>query len=253
MAWAEVLHPDVWRADQLAAPPTPCAPTGWAALDAMLPGGGWPLGALVEWVVPAHTLPWRLLQPALQTATQQGLLALIGLPLEPQLAVWAAHGIDPSRLVRVQPHDDAQGCWAAEQALACPQVTLCWLHLHQPSVAALRRLHQAAARARCDATQPGAWPAPLVLCSVPEATALSATPAPLRLQLQGSTADGVTIRVRKRRGPPLPGPVHIAAALPWAAWVRVAPAHARSRLRQRLTAVQPAAACPQAPTAAPPG
>ena len=38
----------VWRADALDAGAAPAFTTGHAALDAALPGGGWPLGALVE-------------------------------------------------------------------------------------------------------------------------------------------------------------------------------------------------------------
>ncbi len=219
MVWAEALHPDVWRADRLAAPPTPCAATGWAALDTVLPGGGWPLGALVELAVDAHALPWRVLQPALHAAARQGLLVLVGLPLEPQLAVWAAHGVDPTQVVRVHTDDDAHAAWAAEQALGCPAVSLCWLHWVRPSVAALRRLQSAASRAQRDTTLPGAWPAPLVLYSVPTQAAPAASPAVLRLHADAGNTQGLRVTVRKRRGPPLPEPVWIDAPLPWAGWV----------------------------------
>ncbi|TSE33062.1 hypothetical protein [Tepidimonas charontis] len=227
MASAEALHPDVWRADQLAAPPTPCVPTGWAALDAVLPGGGWPLGALIELAVAARQLPWRLVQPALRTGTQQGLLVLIDLPLQPQLPVWAAQGVDVSHVLRLQPRNTGEAVWATEQTLQCPQVSVCWLHLAQPSAAALRRLQAAAARARRDATRPGAWPAPLVLCSVPAPAAPAASAAPLRLHTDAGTDTGLTVWVRKRRGPPLSAPVWIDAPQPWAAWLpaTVVPLH----------------------------
>ena len=60
------VHPDVWLADALADAPTRVLATGDALLDAQLPGGGWPLGALNEILQPdgVHS-EWRLLLPAL--------------------------------------------------------------------------------------------------------------------------------------------------------------------------------------------
>ena len=56
----------VWRADELARNVGATRPTGHAALDAVLPGGGWPVGALVEVLQPqAGQGEWRLLAPAL--------------------------------------------------------------------------------------------------------------------------------------------------------------------------------------------
>src|ERR1700712_3785631 len=48
-ALAEVLrHPGVWRRSAPMAPSGDVLPTGNAELDAQLPGGGWPRGALTE-------------------------------------------------------------------------------------------------------------------------------------------------------------------------------------------------------------
>lgn len=206
---------DVWWADQVAPADQPVTPTGWPALDAALPGGGWPLGAVVECTVPsAHALPWRLWQPALRAAAAQGPVVLIGLPLLPHAAVWAAHGIAPERLLRLTPDDDAQALWAAEQVLRCPDVAACWVHWRRPTGAAMRRLQLAAAASRRDATRPGAWPAPLVLASLDATRGLATSAAVLRLELLDSDADGVTVHVHKRRGPPLPGPLRLRAPLP---------------------------------------
>ena len=64
----------VWRADALAANTQvgSVLPTGHALLDAELPGGGWPVGALCE-ILQTHSAQseWRLLMPAL-VAAQQG-------------------------------------------------------------------------------------------------------------------------------------------------------------------------------------
>ena len=49
------LHPapmpelkGVWRASQLGAQGLSTVDTGFAALNAVLPGGGWPVGSLIE-------------------------------------------------------------------------------------------------------------------------------------------------------------------------------------------------------------
>ena len=47
-------NPDIWRAAALARPAGRALPSGHAALDAQLPGGGWPVGALVE-IQQAHS------------------------------------------------------------------------------------------------------------------------------------------------------------------------------------------------------
>ena len=61
----------LWRADQLDSTPMPTCPSGHAALDAQLPGGGWPLGWLTELLLaePGQG-EWRLLAPVLARLTQ---------------------------------------------------------------------------------------------------------------------------------------------------------------------------------------
>lgn len=208
------LHPAVWRADQLGQAAHSTVSSGWPALDAALPGGGWPLGSAIELLANAEMLPWRLLQPALQTASQQGPVVLIGLPLEPNVHAWAAHGIAPQRLLRILPRDDGEALWAAEQVLRCPDTAACWLFLQRPHTAGIQRLQCAASAARRDSSVPGAWPAPLVCCSTDAAHALPACAATLRLQLEGHDTAGLRVRIRKRRGPPLLQPIHIHAPLP---------------------------------------
>ena len=60
------LHPAVWRASQLGAGAQATSPSGFAALDADLPGGGWPHGVLTELLLPQPGIgELRLLAPAL--------------------------------------------------------------------------------------------------------------------------------------------------------------------------------------------
>ena len=47
------VHPALWRGSDLAHAAGPCIASGFHALDAALPGGGWPVGALTE-LLPAH-------------------------------------------------------------------------------------------------------------------------------------------------------------------------------------------------------
>ncbi|NIE60692.1 recombinase RecA, partial [Burkholderia sp. Ap-955] len=44
----ESLHPSLWRGSQLARGGPRTIETGFAPLSAELPGGGWPVGGLVE-------------------------------------------------------------------------------------------------------------------------------------------------------------------------------------------------------------
>jgi hypothetical protein len=67
-------RPDIWRGDSLSRAGTPTVPCGFPGLDAELPGGGWPAGALTE-ILPAHEGigELRLLGPALAGLSKRGL------------------------------------------------------------------------------------------------------------------------------------------------------------------------------------
>jgi hypothetical protein len=58
------LHPNVWRASELGRAHARCHASGFALLDAELPGGGWPTRCLTELLLPqAGCVEWRLLAP----------------------------------------------------------------------------------------------------------------------------------------------------------------------------------------------
>src|SRR6266702_1573806 len=67
-------RPDIWRGDDLSRAGAPTLPCGFPGLDAELPGGGWPAGALTE-ILPAHEGigELRLLGPALAGLSRRGL------------------------------------------------------------------------------------------------------------------------------------------------------------------------------------
>jgi len=182
--------PGLTRGGAPGAAPPPGLPTGFAALDGRLPGGGWPVGALTE-VLPAAPGVGELglLLPALARLSRRGRwLAWIDPPHIPYAPALSVAGVDLARVVTVRPACPADALWAAEQALGsgAPGAVLMWL----PQVAdrALRRLQLAAERGR-------AWG---VLFRPPAAEGV-ASPAALRLAVLPAAETGLEVRVFKCR------------------------------------------------------
>ena len=208
------VHPDVWQADALAGAPQRVLATGDALLDAQLPGGGWPLGALNEILQPAgvHS-EWRLLLPALARSGSRAVV-LVGAPHPPIGPALDAQGLLSRRLLWVgspsgshgggQGRDQggAQRLWATEQALRCADVdaVLAWLVQVRPEQ--LRRLQMAAAEFD-----------KLLFVLRPEQAQAESSPAALRLWVapSGQPGDALEVRALKRRGPPMGGSLHLAA------------------------------------------
>lgn len=190
-ALAEVLRrADVWRGNTLAAA-LPGIPSGHAALDAQLPGAGWPAGELIE-LLPQHfaSVELGLLRPALQGLSRdQGWLALIAPPLSPYAPAWQQAGVDLSRLLVIQAQA-RDAAWCCEQILASGAfaATLAWLP--QADASMLRRLQLA-----------HAGHAGLAVVLRPPASLRQASPAPLRLGL-ATEAGRLRIDIHKRRGAP---------------------------------------------------
>ena len=125
----------VWRLkDASVAPTRPVWSTGKSALDARLPGGGWPTASLVEVLLDDTGLgEVQLFLPAL-VESQRGngdvpWLVWISPPHEPYAPALAQQGIELTRLLVVRPNTAMEALWAAEQTLAsgvCAAVLL-WL------------------------------------------------------------------------------------------------------------------------------
>ncbi len=195
----EALAGRVWRADALAAGPPQVLSSGWPALDAVLPGGGWPVGGLVEVLQARAQAPvWQLLAPGLAQAVRQqaGPVVLVGSPYPVFTPGLAARGLPSERLLWVRADPPASRLWAAEQALRCAEVAavLAWLPRALP--ADLRRLQVSAQRHRR-----------LLFVLRPDAVRTQASPACLRLWL--APEDAPEVHVLKRRGPPLATPVYL--------------------------------------------
>ena len=200
----------VWQADALHAGAVAVVASGHAALDAELPGGGWPLGALIELLLAQPTAPlWSLLLPALvaHQRAHGGAVALVNPPHEPFLPALAAGGLATRALLWVRAGTPAAQLWASEQALRCADVAAVLAWLPQARMADLRRLHLAAALR----------PEALLLALRPEGAGAAASPAPLRLRLWGEAAQAspaLRVELVKRRGPPLPRPLWLPAQTP---------------------------------------
>lgn len=197
-ALAQLLErSDIRRGDAFAVAPAPTFATGFVRLDAELPGGGWPRGALTE-LLPEQTGIGELglLLPALAALTAAGqTVVLIAPPHSAHAPAWAAAGIRLDCLRLVFPRQPRDALWAAVEALRCGGVaaTLLWLDAlfrAQLPANSLRRLQVAAGEGGGAA-----------FFFRPARQAAAASPAPLRLQLQ---AAGRQLRVKllKRRGPP---------------------------------------------------
>ena len=233
----ETLHPALWLGHQLGRQVDPAVSSGFPALDAQLPGGGWPRRVLTELLLPHPGVgEIRLLSACLAAIQRDGRLVMVFDPPQ-NLSAWALAelGLDVAQLLvintRCKVVAGSDSLWALEQALKSGHVgaVLAWL---PPRLRAerLRRLQLAAHSHEGPA---------FVLREM--AAQQRPTAAPLRLALRPGGADSLNLRLLKRRGPPLEMPLQL--ELP-----PVLSAVARSRVQAGAQA--PAAAPPPPLTAA---
>jgi len=186
---AVLKHPGIWRRSASAKPHVRALPTGLDELDALLPGGGWPCGALSEILFEYDGLgELALLMPALAELTRRRQrVVFVAPPYIPYAPALGAHGLDLRYVVQLQATAN-EGAWSAEQCLrsgSCGAV-LGWLH--EADYTQLRRLQLAAESG--DA---------LAFLFRPARAATKASPAALRLQLHADAAR-VDIEILKCRG-----------------------------------------------------
>jgi len=184
----------VWRGGAPAAA-VPTAPTGFAALDAELPGGGWPAG-LVEVLCRAEGVgELQIVLPALAALTTAGhRIAWLAPPYLPYAPALRAASVRLEGLTVVRAPGRRDALWAAEQALRSGAFHGLLLWLPRASYAELRRLAVAAQ------TGPG-----FALAFRPSEAGCEASPAMLRLALEPVEGQ-LTVRILKRRGLPLAVP-----------------------------------------------
>jgi protein ImuA len=203
-ALPDFANAHVWRAGELGSASLQTAATGYAALDDVLPGGGWPQGALVEVLQPqAGVHEWGLVASALATVQAQApaqLTVLVGAPYLPFGPALGARQLNMARVLSIhgKPGDAPSLLWATREALQCHDVHCVLAWLPDARSAHLRRL-QIAAHAHNK----------LLFVFRPPRAQQESSPAPLRLLLEGTVqeAGNLLVHVLKRRGPPLAAPV----------------------------------------------
>jgi protein ImuA len=207
---AEILaDARVWKLkDAAAAPARPVWSTGRTALDARLPGGGWPTASLIEVLLDDTGLgEVQLFLPALvecqRSTGQDGTdeapwLVWIAPPHEPYAPALAQQGIELGRLLVVRPASATEALWAAEQALGSGVCAAVFLWLKGTDDRWLRRLKLAAEAG-------GA----LGVLFRPERHRFESSPASLRLAVSRGEHE-VQVDLLKVQGGQ-PGPVDLGA------------------------------------------
>ncbi len=204
--FSSALGDAVWRAAELGRASGAALATGHAALDAELPGGGWPVGAISE-ILQAHGEhhEWRLLLPTLSRAvnpasTPQSVV-LVGAPQVPFGPGLTAQGLDAKRLLWVLASTSGERLWAAEQALHCARVAAVLVWLPQVRSEPLRRLQMGAQTH-----------GKLLFVMRPLQAAAESSPAVLRvLACMRFGSDALQLQILKRRGPPQDAPLSLLA------------------------------------------
>lgn len=204
-ALADAMPHALWRGNALGAHAAPGIATGYAQLNAELPGGGWPPSMLTEllWAQQGSG-EFRLLAPVLSRLSQAGkTIVLLAPPHTVFAPALAQAGIDISQLLIIQTDKPADRLWAIEQVLKSASfgAMLCWLPQARPEH--LRRLQLASAG--CEG---------LAFVFRPAAARHESSPAPLRLSCQADHAGTLAIEVFKRRGPAAAEPIILPALLP---------------------------------------
>ena len=186
----ERIHPGLWKGSQLAGTQRPALSTGFAQLDTELPGGGWPIGSLVELTLERPGIgEIALLRPALAQLSGERSIMFIQPPYALHTHCWANWGLRHHNLFWVQSTSLHDTLWACEQALrhnACSAL-LCWMSGARPQE--LRRLHVAARQSDT-----------LLIMLRSSTESRQPCAAPLRLGLSPAF-HGLQVAIIKRRGP----------------------------------------------------
>jgi hypothetical protein len=146
-ALPDFANTNVWRAGELGSASVQTIATAYAALDAVLPGGGWPQGALIEVLQPqAGVHEWGLVAPALaalQARALGELTVLVGapwLPFGPALGArrsWTCGACSASRASPATRHrcsgprakpcnaPTCKACWPGCPMRAAPMCAAC--------------------------------------------------------------------------------------------------------------------------------
>ena len=182
-------NPQLWRAGGLGEANLPALPTGHAALDALLPGGGWPVGALTELIVPHWGIgELRLLVPAWCAMSQmRRWLVWIAPPYMPYAPALLQAGVDLRYTLLIDVKNSPQDLfWSMEKLLRNPETGIVMTWPQTVLAGNLRRLQLAAEAGRS-------------LGVLFHQRPFESTPAALRLKLRHSQ-QGLEVNILKARG-----------------------------------------------------
>ena len=172
------------------APPS-VEPSGSASLDAVLPGGGWQSGTVVELMPACEGIgELRLLMPALARITHgERHVAMIAPPYIPFAPALLQHGLRLEHFWIIHARTAIDILWAAEQALRCKSfgAVLAWPQTIRDRE--VRRLQLAAEAGNS-----------IGFIYRTPAAAREASPAAVRLRLQAAAAGRLNVDVLKCRG-----------------------------------------------------
>jgi protein ImuA len=198
----DALIDSVWRADQLGHAKTSAISTGFAALDAEIPEGGWPCGCLIEVLQPQPSVQeWRLIGPSLRPLLQGGRAVVVVGPPKPLHLPGLRHlGIEEQQLVWVAAAAPSQRLWATEQLLRANAAAAIVAWMPQTRPEQLRRL-QVLAQA-CEG---------LVFICRPLVARHDPSPAPLRIVSRPLVDWQIEVQIVKRRGPAQAVPLQLSS------------------------------------------
>jgi protein ImuA len=201
-SWTAAVDAALWRGDELGQAVAEVQPTGFAALDRELPGGGWPCRGLTELLQPQPgTLEWRLLGPALRALASAGRgIVLVAPPWRPHLPGLRQVGLDERQLVWVQAETVAERLWCTEQLIKANAfgALVTWLPQARPEQ--VRRLQV------CALASEG-----LVFLCRPAAAQHESSAAPLRVLARPRPDWMLDLKILKRRGPAHEQPLELPA------------------------------------------
>ena len=180
--------PGVWRAHELAA--VKARSTGHEALDALLPGGGWPIGALTELIPLIEGIgEVAVLHRALkQLCDEKRHIVFVHPPYIPYAPALLSAGLPLPRVLWIDAARDEDARWAAEQTLREGAAGAVLLWSHAVADRPLRRLQLAAEAGQS-----------LAFIYRPAVALNNASPAALRIALRPAPG-ALGVEVLKARG-----------------------------------------------------
>ncbi len=188
--WPTQLPAGVWRASEQAIAPARTCPTQYLALDAHLPGSGWPLGSLVEILTDKPgSGEIALIAPALAALPTQRPIVLLKPPGIPNALAWQQWQVASQRLWWLHPKTLPDAWWSAETVLRGRAFAALMAWVDPIDDKALRRLHACVQEADT-----------LMFLFRPKSAAKQFSPCPLRLALTPTAAGGASIEIIKCKG-----------------------------------------------------